>query len=215
MTPASPPGDPRTAKAQRVWDRHAPKYDRDMRRVERLLFAGGREWVCSRARGQVLEIAIGTGRNLPFYPSDAVVTGIDLSPAMLALARARAADLGIRAELRVADAQALPFPDESFDTVVCTLSLCTIPDLDAAVGQMHRVLRPGGQLLLLDHVGSTNAGLRAVQHLIELATIRLFGEHQTRQPLNLLRTSGFEIAELERGKAGTVQRVRAVRPVGD
>src|SRR5690606_35431941 len=113
-----------TAKARRAWDTVAPRYDRSMGWFERTLFAGGREWVCSRARGEVLELAVGTGLNLPFYPDDVRLTGVDLSPEMLAVARRRAADLRRRIELTEADASALPYGDESFDTVVCTLGLC-------------------------------------------------------------------------------------------
>src|SRR5438874_751175 len=98
-----------------------------MGRWERILFGGGREWVCSKASGDVLEIAIGTGRNLAHYPSEVRLTGVELSPKMLEGARARAAELGREVDLRLGDAQALEFPDETFDTVVCTFGLCTIP----------------------------------------------------------------------------------------
>src|SRR5205823_10765522 len=144
------PEDP-TARVRRVWDKAAPGYDRAMRFFDRWQFGGGRQWVCSRASGETLEVAVGTGLNLPFYPAKVRLTGVDLSPAMLDLARGRAAEVGREIDLREADAQALPFPDASFDTVVCTLSLCTVPDERVAIGEMWRVLRPGGQLLLLDH----------------------------------------------------------------
>ena len=135
-----------------------------MRFFERLLFAGGREWVCSQASGEVLEIAVGTGRNLPHYPEDVRVTGIEFSPAMLAIARARARELRRDADLRAGDARALDFPDERFDTVVCTLSLCTIVDDRAAVAEARRVLRPGGRFLLLEHVRSPGVHLRGQRH---------------------------------------------------
>lgn len=204
--------DDRTTKARRVWDAFAPRYDRSMRFFERVLFAGGRQWVCSRAHGQVLEVAVGTGLNLPLYPPDATVTGVDLSPAMLAVARRRAADLGSTVDLREADAQALPFLDGTFDTVVCTLSLCAVPDERVVIDEMRRVLRPGGQLLLLDHVGSHWWPIWAGQKLIEICTVRATGEHQTRRPLPLVRAAGFDITESQRLKAGTVERVAAVKP---
>ena len=94
-------------RVRRIWERLAPRYDRMVRGPERLLFEGGREWVCSRARGDVLEISIGTGRNLPFYGPDVRLTGIDVSAAMLGFARRRAEGLGRAADLRVDDAQAL------------------------------------------------------------------------------------------------------------
>src|SRR5438094_2541119 len=118
--------DHATEQAQRYWDKQAPGYDREMGFYEKLLFKDARTWVCSRAQGDVLELAVGTGRNLRFYPDDVRLTGIELSPAMLDLAKREAAALGRDADLRVGDAQALEFPDETFDTVTCTLSLCTI-----------------------------------------------------------------------------------------
>src|SRR4051794_4085527 len=129
-----------TAKVLRVWENAAPGYDKQIALFERIWFGGGREWLTAHARGRVLEVAVGTGRNLPFYPVDVSVTGIELSPAMLAIARQRAADLGIDVDLCTGDAQALPFGDKAFDTVVCALALCTIPDASAAIGEMWRVL---------------------------------------------------------------------------
>src|SRR6266567_2841371 len=138
-----------TARVRGLMDKLAPGYDRQMRFWEKLLFGGGREWVCSRARGDVLEIAIGTGRNLPYYAPDVRLTGVEFSPKMLAVAAARSRELGREVDLRLGDAQALEFPDESFDTVVFTLALCSIPDDRRAVGEAARVLRPGGTLVLL------------------------------------------------------------------
>ncbi|HEV2783626.1 MAG TPA: class I SAM-dependent methyltransferase [Actinophytocola sp.] len=194
------------------WDKYAPRYDRDIGFFERVQFGGGREWVCSRARGDVLEVAVGTGRNLPFYPDGVRLTGIDFSPAMLEIARKRAAELGRDVELRVGDAQALPFPDASFDTVVCTLGLCGFPDDRAAIAEMHRVLRPNGTLLLLDHIGSHHKLIHLGQRLLEKITVRMIGDYQTRRPLPLVERTGFVVRERERLKAGTVERLAAVKP---
>jgi len=201
-----------TVRARRAWDAFAPRYDKSMRFFERVQFGGGRAWVCSRARGDVLEVAIGTGLNLPIYPADVRLTGVDLSPAMLAVARSRAAELGREVDLREGDAQSLPFPDASFDTVVSTLSLCAIPDDRAAIAEMRRVLRPGGRLLLLDHIGSNWWPIWAAQRLLEVVTVRSAGEHQTRRPLPLVEAAGFHIERRERLKAGTVERIAATKP---
>src|SRR5438093_13575407 len=111
---------PETKRVLRLYENEAHKYDRQMRFFDRLLFAGGREWVCKQAEGEVLEIGIGTGRNLPHYRDDVRLTGIELSPAMLEIAGTRARELGREIDLRVGDAQAVEFADDSFDTVVCT-----------------------------------------------------------------------------------------------
>ncbi len=202
----------RTATVKRVWDGLAPRYDRGIALLERFLLGGGREWVGSRASGRVLEVAVGTGRNFPFYPAGTTVTGVELSPAMLALAKQRATDLGLDADLREADAQALPFDDGSFDTVVCTLSLCAIPDDATAITEMARVLRPGGRLLLLDHIGSSWWPIWAAQRLFEVVTARTAGEYLTRRPARMLAGAGLRIAESERLKLGIVERVHAYKP---
>lgn len=178
--------------------------------LEKILLGGGREWLAERVAGQVLEVAIGTGRNLPYYPAGVTITGIELSPAMLAIARQRAA--GRDMDLREADAEHLPFGDAAFDTVVCALSLCAIPSPAAAIVEMRRVLRPGGRLLLLDHIGSTWPLVYAAQWLLERVTIPAAGEHFTRRQLPLVKAAGFQIMEAERLKAGTVERIYAVKP---
>ncbi len=204
--------DPVT-KQKRVWDRNAPSYDREMAFLERNWLAGGREWIGRRARGRVLEVAIGTGRNLPYYPPDAAVTGIDLSPAMLAIARQRATELGRKVDLREANAEQLPFDDASFDTVVCALSLCSIPDPAAAIAEMRRVLVPGGTLLLVDHIGSSWPPIRALQWLLERVTIPIAGEHFTRRQLPVVEAAGLQIEQTQRLKAGSIERVAARKPV--
>ena len=201
-----------TDKQRRVWDRYAPSYDRQIAFFERLQFRGGREWLGARVRGRVLEVAIGTGRSLPFYPADTRVTGVDLSPEMLAIARKRAGDEGRAVELMEGDAERLPVADASFDTVLCALSLCSIPRPAAAIAEMRRALVPGGRLLLLDHIASTWPPIRAAQWLLERVTIRTAGEHFTRRQLPLVEAAGFDVVETERLKAGTVERIHAVAP---
>jgi len=200
---------PTTERLRRYWDNHAPGYDCEMAFFERVLFGDGRAWVCSQASGDVLEVAVGTGRNLPFYPSDLRLTGVDLSPAMLEIARQTADALGRSVDLRLGDAEALDLPDASFDSVVCTFSLCGIPDVPRALAEMHRVLRPGGRLLLVDHVAGSPAWVRAIQWLLERVTIPMGGEHFRRRPLLQLQAAGFEVEQSHRTKLGIVERVAA------
>jgi ubiquinone/menaquinone biosynthesis C-methylase UbiE/predicted ester cyclase len=201
-----------TDRIRRIFDKQAPKYERAMARFERLLFSGNREWVCSRAEGDVLEIAAGTARNLPYYPSGVRLTGVELSPQMAELGRSRAADLEREIDLRVGDAENLDFPDESFDTVVCTYGLCTIPDDQAAVREAKRVLRPGGRFLLAEHVRSPNRLVRTVQRMLDPFAHRFGGDHLLREPVAHLNTEGFAIEELIRSKAGYVEVLSARKP---
>jgi ubiquinone/menaquinone biosynthesis C-methylase UbiE len=208
----APAGETPAARQKRVWDKAAPSYDKQIAFFERIWFGGGREWLGQRAHSRILEVAVGTGLNLPHYPADTIIAGIELSPAMLAIARQRASDLGRDVDLQEGDAEHQPFAEASFDTVVCALSLCTIPDPAAAIGEMKRVLVPGGRLLLLDHIGSTWPPVYAAQWLLERITIHAAGEHFTRRQLSLVQAAGFQVVETERHKAGTVERIHAVKP---
>jgi ubiquinone/menaquinone biosynthesis C-methylase UbiE len=212
MANDAPHDGAQSERVRRYYDKTASKYDRRIAFFERILFGDGRRWVCSRAEGDVLEIAVGTGRNLRHYPPSARLTGIELSPAMVAIARREAAALGRDADLRVGDAQALEFPDESFDTVTCTLSLCTIPDHATAVAEMWRVLRPGGCLRLLEHVRSPVPAIRAGQRVLEPLTVHFEHDHLLREPLDLVRSTGFQVEQLERSKLGIVERLAASKP---
>jgi ubiquinone/menaquinone biosynthesis C-methylase UbiE len=201
-------------RLRRYWDKHSGSYDRQMAFAERKLFGDSRQWVCGQAVGDVLEVGVGTGLNLGGYPEDVSITGVDLSPAMLEHARQRAAASGRKVTLQVGDAHRLEFPDASFDTVVCTFSLCAIPDERRAIAEMWRVLRPGGQLRLADHVVSTSAPVRLLQRMLELVSIPVGGEHFRRRPVVHVRGQGFAIEQQERFKLGIVERVAARKPGG-
>jgi ubiquinone/menaquinone biosynthesis C-methylase UbiE len=201
-----------TQRVRAFYRQYAPRYDQQTAWYDRVLLGDGRAWAGAQSRGAVLEVAIGTGRNLPYYPRDRRLTGIDLTPAMLRLARDRARDLGVTAALLVADAQALPFTAASFDSVVCTLGLNAIPDDRAAIAEMYRVLRPGGRLVLVGHVASPYRPVRAAQRGVERWLLPLAGDHQTRQPLLLLRTAGFVIDRDQRSRMGIIQRLGATKP---
>lgn len=194
---------------RRYWDRKSATYDAEMGVWDRRLFGDSREWACGQASGEVLEVAVGTGLNLPNYPAAVTLTGLDLSAGMLDLARARSRDLGRAVTLREGSAHALPFPDAAFDTVVCTFGLCAIPDPATAVAEMARVLRPGGRLILVDHVASSAWLVRGMQWLVELASVPLAGEHFRRRPLKLVEALGLRVERRERFKLGLVERLVA------
>ncbi|SFW85980.1 class I SAM-dependent methyltransferase [Amycolatopsis australiensis] len=199
-------------KAQRwtrYWDRKSATYDAEMGFWDRRLFGDSRQWACGQASGAVLEVAVGTGLNLPWYPAGVTLTGLDLSSGMLGVARERARQLGRDVTLQQGSAHELPFPDASFDTVVCTFGLCAIPDPAAAVAEMARVLRPGGRLVLVDHVAGSSRLVRAAQWLVELASVPLAGEHFRRRPLELVEALGLTVERRERFKLGLVERLVA------
>jgi ubiquinone/menaquinone biosynthesis C-methylase UbiE len=199
-------------RLRRYWDKHSGSYDKQMGFLDRHVFGDSRQWVCRGAAGDVLEVGIGTGLNLDSYPDDISLTGVDLSPEMLEHARRRAEASGRPVTLQVGDAHRLEFPDASFDTVVCTFALCAIPDERRAIAEMWRVLRPGGQLRLADHVVSTFAPARLLQRVLELVTIPVGEEHFRRRPVLHLRELGFVVERQERFKLGIVERVIARKP---
>lgn len=194
------------------WDRRASAYDRRMSTAERKWFGAARPWLCRRATGRTLEVAVGTGLNLPHYPAGLDLTGIEWSPSMLAVAVRRAADLGITADLRQADARDLPFAEASFDTVLMTFSLCSIPDERRAVDELARVLRPGGLLLLADHVESSSWAVRSLQRLVDVVSVPLQGERFCHRPLRQVESLGFTLEAHERRALGMVEQLAARRP---
>ncbi|SIO84833.1 class I SAM-dependent methyltransferase [Nocardiopsis sp. JB363] len=193
--------DERTRRVRGDWDRAANTYDRG-ERLQRLLVGRTRERLCARARGRVLEVAVGSGHNLPYYPGGVELSGVDLSPEMLARARERATRSGLQVDLREDDAQDLGFADSDFDTVVCALAFCVIPDQRRALEQMRRVLRPGGLLLLVDHIEYTRWPGRKREER---------KANPRRLPRAIAQEVGFTVLEHGRTVFGLVEHVVASR----
>lgn len=207
--------EPGNAKVEKVFDAMSGNYDRQIGYFERFVLGPAREWAVAQARGRVLELAVGTGLNLPLYgPGVSHVLGLDLSEGMLDVARARVDDNGIdRAEVRRGDVQALEVPDGSVDTVLSTFTFCTIPDPAAASAEAFRVLVPGGRVVLAEHGPSTTGVVRALMRMVEPLSVRFGADHLTREPVGYLESAGFVVDEVSRtGRGGIVFRVLAHKP---
>lgn len=202
----------RRRRLRRYWDRQAEGYDGCTALAERRLFRDTRPWLCGQSTGETLEVAVGTGLNLPHYPPGVRLTALEWSPSMLRLARHRAERLGRAADLRVGDAHDLPFPGARFDTVVCTFALCCVQDDRRALEEMSRVLRPGGLLLLADHVPSTLRAVRMLQAAADAVSVRRTGEHYRRRPLLRVRDLGLAVERHDRFALGIVERLAARKP---
>ncbi|BDP44736.1 SAM-dependent methyltransferase (plasmid) [Deinococcus aetherius] len=195
-------------RVQRLYDRAASRYDQATR--ARLLDEL-RSRLLSRAAGDVLELGVGTGATFPHYPPGLrSLTALDLSDAMLQRAHLGALTLPFPAQLMQGDFQTLSFKEARFDTVASSLGLCGVPDPTRLFAEVRRVLRPGGQLLALEHVRPPNRWLGAATDLIDPVFDHLVGCHPNRPTAELLRASGFGVQVIERRLAGILVTLRAV-----
>ncbi len=159
----------------------------------------------------MLEVAVGTGKNLQFYPEGCRVTGVDFSRSMLDEASRRARALGRVFEPREGDVTALPFADASFDTVVCTLGACTFDDPLAAFREMRRVCRTDGSVLLLEHVLPRDRPLAWLAKAITPFARRAVGCNPNRDTLALVREAGLHVVSV-RGRARDIVLSVVARP---
>ena len=189
----------------------AERFDRMIAPLEPGWMTPSRKWAADRALGDVLEVGVGTGATFEHY-GDVRLTGVDIDGEMLGGARRHAAALGRDADLRLADGDDLPFDDAAFDAVVATFVLCEVGNVRRSVVEMLRVLRPGGRLLLADHVGSSNPLLYAGQWLVEKVTGPISSEHWTRRPLKTVESLAIPVAESWRRRAGIIENVHATKP---
>lgn len=178
----------------------AALYDRLSAEMERRFLGVTRRKLLEGARGRVLDVGAGTGANLTHYPWDHIseLVLLDPSPGMLHRARRKVAELGVRIQILERRAEHLPFDDESFDTVVFTLSPCTIPDPVAALREAHRVLRPDGSLLVLEHVRALEPGLAAWQDRVTpVWKIVGGGCHPNRATRATIEAAGFKFESVK------------------
>jgi len=179
---------------RRRYDRLASFYDLLEAHVERFRFASWRARLRDRIVGdQALEVGVGTGKNLPYYPRDVKVTAVDLSPRMLERARRRASVLGLEVELREMDVQDLAFPDHIFDTVFATFVFCSVPDPVLGLRELRRVCKPGGMLLLLEHMRPGNPVLGLLFDLLNPMVVRMMGANINRRTMENIRRAGWRI----------------------
>jgi ubiquinone/menaquinone biosynthesis C-methylase UbiE len=198
------------ARIREFYDTTAGDYDQWLSYYERWMkLRECRRRLLANARGRTLEVGVGTGVNLPYYPSDVQLTVVDLSPRMLEIARVRAQQLGLDVEVRIADAQHLDFANDQFDTVTVTLVLSTVPDHRRAAAEIHRLLKPGGRLLALDHVRSSAAPVRWLQRMIEPLVVSYAGWHFTRDPLDYIESTGFTVEHSDRTRLGMIEELVA------
>lgn len=194
---------------RRIYAESAVSYDRLMRLQERVLMGKLRWGLLRNARGHVLEVAVGTGLSLEHYPPGCDIVGLDASPEMLRLAVEQANSLQQPFTPVVGDAERLPFPDSSFDTVVSMLAGCTFPDPVAAFGEMRRVCRADGYILLLEHVRVNKPVIGRLQDLITPYSVRRHGCHQNRNTATNVAAAGLRITAARPSLGGYLLSIEA------
>ncbi|MFC6837713.1 class I SAM-dependent methyltransferase [Halomarina ordinaria] len=189
------------AEVRDIYEENAARFERFGWLEERLV-GRYRERLFSRAEGRVLDVACGTGPNFAHLPERTDLVGVDLSEAMLRGAARTARDLDRDADLRVADAEALPFEDDAFDTVVSALSTCTFPDPVAVLREMDRVCAPDGRILLFEHGRSSVPALARLQDRFASRHFERMGCRWNQEPVDVVREAGLRVEGVRRDVLG-------------
>lgn len=186
-----------TNATRRRYERLAPFYDRIEKSSDRR-YIPFRERVWSLVKGpNALEVGVGTGKNIAFYPTGVHMTAIDLTPGMLNRAHQRAEEIGKQVELRLGDVQCLEFADATFDTVVATFVFCSVPDPILGFMEVLRVVKPGGKVVLMEHVRSEKLLLGLLMDLMNPIMRTMMGSNMNRRTVENVRRSGLEIDYVE------------------
>ncbi|WP_028992158.1 class I SAM-dependent methyltransferase [Thermoanaerobacter thermocopriae] len=176
------------------YDRAAKYYDRIENMMEKRWMSKWRKELFNHVKGHdVLEIGVGTGKNMPYYPKDINITAIDFSPKMLEKAIARANKLGLNITLKLMDVQQLGFPENSFDVVITACVFCSVPDPIKGLNEIKRVLRKDGELIMLEHVRSNIEPLGTFMDIINPLVVRIYGANINRNTIDNIKKAGFQI----------------------
>jgi len=189
------------------YNRIAPLYN-FIEAIPEMIFKPWRKMLLAKAKGKILEIGVGTGKNFPHYPYGACVTGIDIADRMLVIARKKASELGLSFDLSEGDVQNLHFPDHSFDTVVATFVFCSVPDPVQGLRELRRVVKPSGQILLLEHVRIDKPIIGWMMDRLNPWVVRIMGANINRRTLENVQKAGLLIESVEH--LGLVKMVKMV-----
>lgn len=200
-----------TNTIRRRYDRNAFIFDLMEWPVERLRFNGWRNRLTEKIQGpRALEVGVGTGKNMPYYPPGVSVAAIDFSPRMIARARQRARSNGTPVDLQQMDVQQLDFADATFDTVFATFVFCSVPDPVKGLNELRRVCKPEGRLLLLEHMRPENPLLSTIFDHFNFIAVGLTGANINRRTVNNVKKAGWRLTKIENLASDIVRWIEAV-----
>jgi ubiquinone/menaquinone biosynthesis C-methylase UbiE len=186
------------ASTEHKYDRFARIYDLMEKPIEKVTFSHLREKFRSLLEGKVLEVGVGTGKNIPYYPEDVEVTGIDFSKGMLVKAQKRIDRLSVRnVSLIEMDVEDMQFSSESFDTVLSTFVFCTVPNPIRGLEEVYRVLKPGGKAVFIEHMRSEKPFLNIPLYMMNVFTTALLGTSTIRETQKNIEKAGFKIDDVQ------------------
>lgn len=199
-------------KIRQRYDRLAPWFDSLEGFLEGLIFRRLRKKLWSQVSGDhILEVGVGTGKNFGLYPTQGRITAIDFSPKMLAQAARKRERKQIKVDLDLLDVQQLCYADNSFDTVVATFVFCSVPKPRKGLKEIQRVLKPGGQLLLLEHVLSSNKVMAGLMNWLNPVVVRLAGANINRETVKSVQACGFRNIYIDPASSDMIKLIRAVK----
>lgn len=199
-------------KIRQRYDRLAPWFDGLEGFLEGLIFRRLRKKLWAMADGEhILEVGVGTGKNFGFYPEFARMTAIDFSPKMLEQAQRKRERKQIQVDLDLMDVQRLYYADNSFDTVVASFVFCSVPSPRKGLKEIYRVLKPGGQLLLLEHVLSSNKFMAMLMNFLNPLVLRLVGANINRQTIKNVQACQFRSILIDPSSSDMIKVIRAVK----
>jgi ubiquinone/menaquinone biosynthesis C-methylase UbiE len=199
-----------TEAARKRYNRIAPVYDLMEVLVERSRYSRWRELLWVKVEGnKILEVGVGTGKNFPYYSANAETTAIDFSKKMLSRAMEKAKSQNIRVSLQQMDVQNMSFEDNIFDTVVATFVFCSVPDPIKSLQEVKRVCKPGGKILLLEHVVSANRVLAWMMNLVNPIVVRVMGPNINRRTVENVANSSLKLEKVTDLAAGIFKLIEA------
>ena len=199
-------------KIRRRYDRLAPWFDSLEGFLEGLFFRRYRKKLWRQATGpHILEVGVGTGKNFGFYPQDIRITAIDFSPKMLEQAQKKRDRKQLDIDLALMDVQSICYADNSFDTVIASFVFCSVPQPRKGLKELYRVLKPGGQLLLLEHVLSSNKIMAAMMNIFNPLAVGLFGANINRQTIKNVQACPFKQIFIDPASGDMIKLIRAIK----